>query len=59
MDALLTALGLVFIAELGDKSMLLALAFATRYRPWPVFGGIALAAFTMLGLSTLDRKSVV
>lgn len=53
MDALLTALGLVFIAELGDKSMLLALAFATRYRPWPVFGGIALAAFTMLGLSTL------
>lgn len=53
MEALLTALGLVFVAELGDKTMLLALAFATRYRPWPVFGGIALAAFTVLGLSTL------
>jgi len=53
VEALLTSFGLVFLAELGDKSMLLALAFATRYRPWPVLGGIAIAAFTMLGLSTL------
>lgn len=53
MDALLTSFGLVFLAELGDKSMLLALAFATRYRPWPVLAGIAIAATAMLGLSTL------
>jgi Ca2+/H+ antiporter, TMEM165/GDT1 family len=53
MEALLASFGLVFLAELGDKSMLLALAFATRYRPWPVLAGIAIAAFTMLGLSTL------
>jgi len=53
MEALLTSFGLVFLAELGDKSMLLALAFATRYRPLPVLSGIAIAAFTMLGLSTL------
>jgi Ca2+/H+ antiporter, TMEM165/GDT1 family len=53
VEALATSFGLVFLAELGDKSMLLALAFATRYRPWPVLGGIAIAAFTMLGLSTL------
>jgi Ca2+/H+ antiporter, TMEM165/GDT1 family len=52
-EALVTSFGLVFLAELGDKSMLLALAFATRYRPWPVLGGIAIAAFGMLGLSTL------
>jgi Ca2+/H+ antiporter, TMEM165/GDT1 family len=50
---LLAAFGLVFLAELGDKSMLLAVAFAVRYRPWPVLGGIAIAAFTMLGLATL------
>lgn len=50
---LLAAFGLVFLAELGDKSMLLAVAFALRYRPWPVVGGIAIAAFTMLGLATL------
>jgi putative Ca2+/H+ antiporter (TMEM165/GDT1 family) len=53
MADLLTAFGLVFLAELGDKSMLLAVAFALRYRPLPVLGGIAIAAFTMLGLSTL------
>ncbi len=53
MDALLTALALVFLAEFGDKSMLLALGFATRYRPWPVFGGIAIASVVMNGLFTL------
>ena len=53
MGDLLSAFGLVFLAELGDKSMLLAVAFALRYRTWPVLGGIAIAAFTMLGLSTL------
>lgn len=53
MEPLLTSFGLVFLAELGDKSMLLALAFATRYRPLPVVAGIAVAAFGMLGLSTL------
>jgi Ca2+/H+ antiporter, TMEM165/GDT1 family len=50
---LLATFGLVFLAELGDKSMLLAIGFAARYRPGPVLGGIAIAAFTMLGLSTL------
>ncbi len=50
MDGLaLVASGLVFLAELGDKSRLLAIALAARYRPWPVFGGIAIAAAWMLG----------
>ncbi len=53
IEPLLTSFGLVFLAELGDKSMLLAIAFAARYRPLPVLSGIAIAAFTMLGLSTL------
>ena len=53
LEAFLASFGLVFLAELGDKSMVLAIAFAARYRPWPVLGGIAIAAFAMLGLSTL------
>jgi Ca2+/H+ antiporter, TMEM165/GDT1 family len=43
----------VFLAELGDKSNLLALALATRHRPAVVLAGIATAAATMLGLAVL------
>jgi Ca2+/H+ antiporter, TMEM165/GDT1 family len=47
MDGFLLAFavsfGVVFVAELGDKSQLMALAFATRYRALPVLTGITLA----------------
>lgn len=32
--------GVIFVAELGDKSQLMALTFATRFRIWPVLIGI-------------------
>ncbi|WP_040787773.1 TMEM165/GDT1 family protein [Nocardia paucivorans] len=38
------AIGIVFLAELGDKSQLMALTFALRYRWWVVLGGIAAAS---------------
>ncbi|WP_328389771.1 TMEM165/GDT1 family protein [Nocardia sp. NBC_00416] len=37
------AIGIVFLAELGDKSQLMALTFALRYRWWVVLGGITVA----------------
>jgi putative Ca2+/H+ antiporter (TMEM165/GDT1 family) len=40
LDALLISFGVIFVAELGDKSQLMALAFATRYRALPVLAGI-------------------
>jgi Ca2+/H+ antiporter, TMEM165/GDT1 family len=40
LDALLISFGVIFVAELGDKSQLMALAFATRYRALPVLVGI-------------------
>jgi putative Ca2+/H+ antiporter (TMEM165/GDT1 family) len=47
MDGFLVAFavsfGVVFAAELGDKSQLMALAFATRYRALPVLLGITIA----------------
>ncbi|BCB90477.1 TMEM165/GDT1 family protein [Phytohabitans suffuscus] len=47
MEGFLTALavsfGVIFVAELGDKSQLMALTFATRFRPWPVLIGITVA----------------
>ncbi|MFC3963833.1 TMEM165/GDT1 family protein [Nocardia jiangsuensis] len=38
------AVGIVFLAELGDKSQLMALTFALKYRWWVVLSGIAVAA---------------
>jgi len=44
LDAIFTSLGLDFIAEIGDKTQLLALMLATRFkRPWPIIGGLVLA----------------
>jgi Ca2+/H+ antiporter, TMEM165/GDT1 family len=40
---LFAAMGLVFLAELGDKTQLVALGFGARYRLGPVLFGIALA----------------
>jgi putative Ca2+/H+ antiporter (TMEM165/GDT1 family) len=33
----------IFVAELGDKSQLMALTFATRFKLWPVLIGITVA----------------
>jgi Ca2+/H+ antiporter, TMEM165/GDT1 family len=45
------AFGAIFVAEFGDKSQLLVLAFATRY-PWrPVVAGVVLAAALIQGVS--------
>ncbi len=35
--------GLIFVAELPDKTALAALVLATRHKPWPVLLGAALA----------------
>lgn len=43
MNAFLVSFGVIFVAELGDKSQLMALAFATRYKPLPVLVAITLA----------------
>jgi putative Ca2+/H+ antiporter (TMEM165/GDT1 family) len=44
LDAVLTSLGLVFLAEIGDKTQILALLLAARFRrPWPLIGGMIAA----------------
>ena len=42
-SAFLLSFGVIFVAELGDKSQLMALAFAARYKAWPVLIGISIA----------------
>ncbi len=43
MQAFLLSFGVIFIAELGDKSQLMAMTFAARYKFWTVLAGITAA----------------
>ncbi|HET9862670.1 MAG TPA: TMEM165/GDT1 family protein [Steroidobacteraceae bacterium] len=44
MEALFVSTGVVALAEIGDKTQLLALLLATRFRrPWPIVLGILVA----------------
>lgn len=51
LGAAALAFGAIFIAEFGDKSQLLILAFATRYPARPVIIGVVLAATIIQGIS--------
>jgi putative Ca2+/H+ antiporter (TMEM165/GDT1 family) len=53
VHAFLLSLGIIFVAELGDKSQLMALAFATRYRPLPILIGITLATGVVHAFSVI------
>ncbi|WP_440900125.1 TMEM165/GDT1 family protein [Actinosynnema sp.] len=43
MTAFLVSFAVIFVAELGDKSQLMAMTFATRYRFWTVVTGITIS----------------
>jgi len=54
----LTTFGIIFLAELGDKTQLTAMALATRY-PWQrIFIGLA-AAFALLNLGAVLLGSLL
>ena len=43
LSLFLSVFGVIFVAELPDKTALATLVLATRHKPWPVFLGTALA----------------
>ena len=53
MQAFLLSFGVIFVAELGDKSQLMALTFAARYRALPVLVGITVATAVVHAVSVL------
>ena len=53
MDAFLLSFGVIFLAELGDKSQLMAMAFATRYRAVTVLLAVTLATLLVHAGSVL------
>jgi putative Ca2+/H+ antiporter (TMEM165/GDT1 family) len=53
VDAFLLSFGVVFLAELGDKSQLMALAFASRYRGLTVLLAVTIATLLVHAGSVL------
>jgi Ca2+/H+ antiporter, TMEM165/GDT1 family len=51
--AFLLSFGVIFVAELGDKSQLMAMTLSTRYRAWPVLAGITVATAGVHAASVL------
>jgi len=53
MDAILHSFALVFVSEMGDKTQLLALILASRFRkPWAIMAGILVATLLNHGLAS-------
>ncbi|MBJ7508105.1 MAG: TMEM165/GDT1 family protein, partial [Ilumatobacteraceae bacterium] len=50
-SAFFLSFGIIFVAELGDKSQLMAMAFAARYKALPVLLGISIATAVTHALS--------
>ena len=53
MHAALVSFGIIFVAEMGDKSQLMALAFAARYRSLPILVGITIATGVVHAISVV------
>jgi putative Ca2+/H+ antiporter (TMEM165/GDT1 family) len=58
LGAVVLAFGAIFLAEFGDKSQLLVLAFATRYPARPVVIGVVAAAAVIQGMSVAIGAAV-
>jgi putative Ca2+/H+ antiporter (TMEM165/GDT1 family) len=54
LEAFFTSVALVALAEIGDKTQLLAILLATRFkRPWPIIAGIFVATIANHFLAAL------
>ena len=59
MDAFLTSTAVVALAEIGDKTQLLAILLAARFaRPWPIVWGILAATLANHALAALLGREV-
>jgi len=59
IEALLTSTAVVALAEVGDKTMLLAIVLAARLRaPWQILGGIFAATIANHALAALVGREV-
>ena len=53
IEAFWLSFGIVLLAELGDKSQLMALAFAARYPAWTVLAAVTIATLIVHAMSVV------
>lgn len=58
MEAFIISTAVIFVAELGDKSQLMALTFATRFRTMPVLIGITVATAIVHAISVIVGAAI-
>jgi putative Ca2+/H+ antiporter (TMEM165/GDT1 family) len=59
LEALFTSTAVVALAEIGDKTQLLAILLATRFRrPWPIVWGILVATLANHALAALIGQQI-
>ncbi|MEQ8719018.1 MAG: TMEM165/GDT1 family protein [Acidimicrobiales bacterium] len=58
MEAFLISFGIIFVAELGDKSQLMAMTFAARYRATTILAAITVATALVHLVSVLVGAAV-
>ena len=51
MSAVVVAFAVVLLAEMGDKSQLVALSLASRFSPWVTLAAVAAASMVLHGLA--------
>ena len=61
LEVAASVFGVIFVAELPDKTALSALVMATKYRPWPVFlaTGLALTVQSAVAVSAGSLLSLL
>jgi len=56
---LLTTFGLLFLAELGDKTQLAVISLTAKHKtPWAVFVGASLAMVTVTALGVIFGEAI-
>lgn len=58
LEAFALSFGVILLAELGDKSQLMTIAFAARYRWWVVLLGISTATILVTGISVAVGSAI-
>lgn len=59
METVLTSVSVVALAEIGDKTMLLAIVLATQFRkPLPIIAGILVATLANHGIAAFVGQSI-